>query len=228
VLLLVSAVLTSASCGGTAQEPSTLQEQEVTVATEERVITLPEPRLTSDVALEEALAGRRSVREYTEDALDPNSIGQLLWAAQGITNREGKRTAPSAGATYPLEVYVVTADGVFRYQPGGHLLVVLAAGDRRSELAAAALDQEWVAEAPAVFVITVVVERTAERYGDRAGRYVDLEAGHAAQNLLLEAVALGLGAVPVGAFYDDRVQSTLGIPADHAPRYLIPVGRPRD
>lgn len=188
-------------------------------------IPLPQPMLIGRTSLEELLARRRSVREFDAQPLTATELGQLLWAAQGITNPRGFRTAPSAGALYPLEVYVATAEGVFHYDPHHHQLLVTSHGDARMELYQAALNQDPVRKAPAVFIMTAVYERTAQKYGDeRTPRYVYLEAGHAAQNLLLEAVALELGAVPIGAFYDEAIQKALGLPADHAPLYLIPVG----
>jgi SagB-type dehydrogenase family enzyme len=179
------------------------------------------------MSLEEALAGRRSIRELRADPLDDTAIGQLLWAAQGVTDEAGHRTAPSAGALYPLELYVATATGVSWYRPLTHALELVSRADRRPDLGLAALGQEVVATAPLVIVVTGVVERTAARYGGRAERYVALEAGHAAQDILLEATALGLGAVPVGAFDDATVRRVLELPADRLPLYLIPVGRPR-
>ncbi len=194
----------------------------------EGVLPLPTPVLVGSKSLEEVLSQRRSVREYADLPLTMAEIGQLLWAAQGITDERGFRTTPSAGALYPLEVYVVTADGVFHYQPRGHFLRRLSAADVRAALCEVALSQEAVRRAPAVFVIAAVYQRTAVKYGaERSPRYVHLEAGHAAQNLLLEAVALGLGAVPIGAFDDQGVQRVLELPADHQPLYLIPVGHPR-
>ncbi len=194
----------------------------------EGVIPLPTPALSGPMPLEEALARRRSVREFDTIPLTRAELGQLLWAAQGITDERGFRTAPSAGALYPLEIYAVTADGVFHYEPQGHRLSQVSAGDARQALQQAALDQTAVGRAPAVFVIAAVYERTARKYGaERSPRYVHLEAGHAAQNLLLEAVALGLGAVPIGAFDDREVQQVLGLPADHEPLYLIPTGHPQ-
>ena len=187
---------------------------------------LPEPAAPASGSVEDVIATRRSVRDYADRPLSDADIGQLLWAAQGITDPSGKRAVPSAGATYPLEVYAVTADGVARYQPGRHALVVHVGTDRRADLAAAALGPRWVADAPLVVVFAGVVERTAVRYGDRATRYMLLEAGHAAQNVLLQAVGLGLAAVPVGAFDDDAVADALDLPADHAPLYLIPVAHP--
>jgi SagB-type dehydrogenase family enzyme len=188
---------------------------------------LPEPSTDSDVSLEQALLRRRSVRDYTDELLSAEQLGQLLWAAQGITDPSGKRTAPSAGALGPLEIYVVTGDGVAQYLPDGHRLEQRASGDRRKALASAAADQSQVAGAPLTLVITGILARTAWKYGgDRAWRYVNLEAGHAAQNVLLQAAAAGLAGVPVGAFDDNAVMDLLGLPADHRPLYLLPLGRP--
>ncbi len=191
-------------------------------------VALPSPRTTGPLALEEAMASRRSVRGFTGAELTSGEIGQLLWAAQGVTDAAGHRTAPSAGALYPLELDVVTADGLARYEPDGHRLVFRSLVDLRPALRLAALDQAAVEEAPVVIVISGVVERTAARYGaERAERYVALEAGHAAQNVLLEAVGLGLGAVPMGAFADEAVRRVLDLLDGESPLYLIPVGRPR-
>lgn len=193
------------------------------------VTVLPPPSRAGEVSLEETLAQRRSVRAFKATPLTEAELGQLLWAAQGITDERGFRSSPSAGALYPLEVYAATADGVYHYVPQGHKLLGSGASDKRQALYDAALHQAPVGQAPAVFVIAAVYARTEEKYGtERGPRYVHLEAGHAAQNLLLEAEALGLGAVPVGAFDDARVQEALGLPTDHAPLYLIPVGWPRD
>jgi SagB-type dehydrogenase family enzyme len=189
------------------------------------VTPLPSPSLVGSKSLEETLAHRRSVREFSQQPLTLDELGQLLWAAQGVTNQKGKRTAPSAGRLYPLEIYLVTAEGVFHYRPDRHELAVISQDDARSGLYKAAERQEQVRQAPAVFVVTAVYERTASKYGqERTPCYVRLEAGHAAQNLLLQAVALGLGAVPVGAFQDEEIQSALQLPVDRQPLYLIPVG----
>jgi SagB-type dehydrogenase family enzyme len=191
------------------------------------VTDLPPGMYSSDVSLEEALASRRSVREYSDQTLTTAEIGQLLWAAQGITSEQGYRTAPSAGALYPLELYLLTREGVFHYEPARHSLSAISRSDARATVYRAALEQEPVRRAPAVFVVAAVYARTAQKYGeDRSPRYVHMEAGHAAQNLLLEAAALGLGAVPIGAFDDQEVKEALGLPADHQPLYLIPVGHP--
>ena len=178
------------------------------------------------MGLETAIAARRSVRSFLPEPLTMEQIGQLLWSAQGITDPRGMRAAPSAGATFPLELYVLLADGVFHYQPAGHRLVKVAPEDRRLAVWEAALRQDCLRTAPAVFLFAAVPARTARRYRDRADRYIHMEVGHAAQNLALQAVALGLGSVPVGALDDARVQAALGLPRDHEPLYLVPVGRP--
>jgi SagB-type dehydrogenase family enzyme len=191
-------------------------------------IPLPAPAHTSKVSLEEALYRRRSVREFSARPLTEQQIGQLLWAAQGITSSDGLRTAPSAGALYGLEIYVATSAGFYHYAPEGHQLERRSEEDLRPALRRAALDQESILGAAAVFVIAAVYARIAAKYGKERGvRYAHLEAGHAAQNLLLQAVALGLGGVSVGAFRDEQVQNVLSLPADQSPLYLIPIGVPR-
>ena len=189
-------------------------------------LDLPPPRLDGDMSLEAAIAGRRSVRAFTETPLTLEQVGQLLWAAQGITDPRGLRAAPSAGALYPLELYVILPDGLYHYQPDGHRLRQLGTEDLRSAVWEAGLRQDSLRAAPAVFLFTAVYTRTAARYGDRAPRYVHMEVGHAAQNLALQAAALGLGSVPIGAIEDARLKAALGLPADHEPLYLLPVGVP--
>ena len=158
--------------------------------------------------LERAILLRRSVRDYRDEPLSLGDVAQLLWSAQGSTSPRGFRTAPSAGALYPLEVYLVAgrvdglAPGVFRYRPDGHELLKVFEGDRRAELASAALGQSWVKDAPASIVISAVYEKTTGKYKERGNRYVHMEAGHAAQNVCLQAVALELGSVVVGAFVE--------------------------
>jgi SagB-type dehydrogenase family enzyme len=190
-------------------------------------LTLPKPESRGPLSLEETLARRRSHRSFTGEPLSMEMLSQLLWAASGITDADGYRTAPSAGALYPLEIYLASASGFYRYEPRGHQLGKVHQRDLRREIGHAALDQEALLEAPTVFVIAAVYERTAAKYGSRAERYVHLEAGHAAQNLLLQAVSLDLGAVPIGAFDDERLHRALELPRDHRPIYLVPVGHPR-
>jgi SagB-type dehydrogenase family enzyme len=189
---------------------------------------LPDPSKTGRMSLEEAITRRRSVREFTRQSLTEQELSQLLWAAQGVTHGDGLRATPSAGALYPLETYVATPEGFFRYRPRAHRLERRSDRDLRDDICRAALGQEMIRAAPAVFVLAAVYERTGKKYGPaRTPRYVHLEAGHAAQNLLLEAVALGLGGVPVGAFDDPGLQRVLALPADHQPIYLLAVGHPR-
>jgi len=200
-------------------------------APSETIIELPEPRFESSVSLEEALLKRRSVREYADVPLTLEEVSQLLWAAQGITSKWGGRTAPSAGALYPLEVYLAVgsveniAPGVYKYRPRRHEIVQVRDEDVRSELAKATLGQAWIKEGAIDIIIAAVYERTTKKYGDRGVRYVHLEAGHAAQNIYLQAAALDLGIVTVGAFYDDRVKDIIGMLEDEVPLYVIPVGR---
>ena len=199
-----------------------------------QMIKLPEPTLAGSVTLEEALNQRRSVRGYADRPLTIEEIGQLLWATQGISEpRRGLRTAPSAGATYPLELLVIVghesglAPGAYRYAPGDHALLQEQSSDIRPALTRAALNQSALLQAPVTIVISAVHARTEARYGQRAGRYVAMEAGHAAQNLSLQAVALGLGSVVIGAFNDREVSLLLELPVNETPLYLVPVGRPR-
>ncbi len=190
---------------------------------------LPPPAQKGRMSLEEALTRRRSVRELRRQPLSEQQLSQLLWAAQGTTHPAGYRTAPSAGALYPLELYVATPEGFFHYGPRLHQLARRSSQDLRQAICRAALGQEPIAEAPAVFVFAAVYERTQRKYGEaRTPRYVHMEVGHAAQSLLLQAVALGLGGVPIGAFYDAQLQKVLGLPADHQPLYIVPVGYPRE
>jgi SagB-type dehydrogenase family enzyme len=191
-------------------------------------VVLPMAADTGGMSLAQALRARRSTREFGPERLSLEQISQLAWSAQGITHGEGYRTAPSAGALYPLELYVVTPEGLYHYSPRGHRLTGLGGADVRPALQRAAFGQDVVARAAVVFVLAAVYARTESKYGtERGSRYVHIEVGHAAENLLLEAAALGLGAVPVGAFDDGAVQRALNLPEDEKPLYLIPVGKPR-
>jgi SagB-type dehydrogenase family enzyme len=198
---------------------------------EESPIALPRPVRDGSLSVERALLGRRSVREFSATPLTTAEVGQLLWAAQGISGA-GLRTAPSAGATYPLEVVLVAGEidgvptGVYRYRSLDHSLALLARGDRRADVAAAALVQTWLAQAPALLLVSAVLERTAARYGRRARRYVDQEVGCAAENVALQAVALGLGTTMVGAFDDAGLARVIGLQPGEEPLCLLPVGRP--
>ncbi len=215
------------ACGDDARSENAVASG--TLATEAR--SLQEPAYDGTVSVEATLRRRRSVREYAARPLTLAEVGQLLWAAQGITGDNGRyRTAPSAGGLYPLEFYVVAGDvrdlapGVYRYEPADHVLRPVSEGDVRSVLASAALEQTWVEEGAAVLVVAGVYERTTQKYGERGRRYVHMEAGHAAQNVYLQATALDLGTVTVGAFHEDEVQRVVGLAEDEMPLYLMPVG----
>ncbi len=184
-------------------------------------------RPRADSTLETALAQRRSVRGFLpEHSLNDEQLARLAWAAQGRTARDGGRTAPSAGALYPLELYVAMGRGLYRYDVARHRLELCDERDLRPALFEASLRQECVRDAAAVFVFAAVFGRTSRKYGaERSPRYVYMEAGHAAQNLLLEAVALALGGVPVGAFEDRDVARALGLPRNQRVVYLVPIGR---
>jgi len=195
-------------------------------------VKLPEPKYEGSISVERALLERRSIRNYKDESLNMQEVSQLLWAAQGTTDqRRGFRTAPSAGALYPLEVYVVVNNvaglsrGVYKYSTGIHELVKVFDKNVLRELAAAALGQSCVRDAALVLVFTAVYERTTGKYGDRGIRYVHMEVGHAAQNVCLQAVSLGLGTVVVGAFRDEEVKKVLSLPKEEHPLCIMPMGR---
>ncbi len=192
-------------------------------------VSLPRPDVKGTMTLEAVLTARRSVREFAEHRASPVEVGQLLWAGSGVTGRGMQyRTHPSAGALHPLEVYAVLPEGIYHYQPRSHSMALTREGDVRPDLARAALGQWFIAQAACTVTIAAVYARTTGKYGERGrARYVPMDAAHAAQNILLQAVALGLGAVPVGAFDDDAVRRVLGFPPEEILLYLIPVGRPR-
>ena len=195
------------------------------------VITLPEPRYDSEISLEESLLNRRSTRNYRNEPVTLQEVSQLLWAAQGITDDAGHRTAPSAVALYPLSIYVVVGnvqeivDGVYIYQPDDHTIKRLIDEDIRNELSIAAMGQASVRQGAVSFVVTVDYGIVMSRFGDKGERFGTLEAGHAAQNLCLQATALDLGLVTAGAIYDDQVAEVLDLPENLTPVYVIPIGR---
>jgi SagB-type dehydrogenase family enzyme len=192
------------------------------------LVALPRPRTRGSARLAQTIAARRSVREFEETPLTDGELSELLWAAQGVTGDDGLRAAPSAGGLYPLETYVALPGGLHHYEPEAHGLTLVREGDARAAMHRASLGQDAIREAPAVFVLAAVYARTGRKYGETwSVRYVDMELGHVAQNLLLQAVALGLGGVPVAAFHEERVRRALALPEHEEPRYLIPVGRPR-
>ncbi len=201
-------------------------------ARSETRIELPRPQTTGTVSVEEALQSRRSVREFARQALTLDELSQLLWAAQGIS--QGRfRTTPSAGALYPLEVAVAVRNvegleaGVYRYDPATHDLTVVRSGNVLRSLARAAIGQAWVEGGAIALVFAAVYDRTTTKYGERGSRYVHMEAGHAAQNVYLQAEAMGLGTVVVGAFRGGAVKDLLQLESDEEPLTIMPVGRPR-
>jgi SagB-type dehydrogenase family enzyme len=197
----------------------------------EKRIILPQPAVSSNVSVEEALLARKSTRSFSKDPLLLSEISQLLWAAQGVTRKDGKRTAPSAGALYPLEVYVVASKvhglgpGIYHYLPEDHELELVHSGDLKIQLFTAALRQESIQVANTIIVLAAVYSRTAQKYRSRASRYVHMETGHAAQNISLQAVSLGLGCATIGAFDDSSVKRVLKMKTNEAPLYIIPLGR---
>jgi SagB-type dehydrogenase family enzyme len=175
------------------------------------------------MTLERALLLRHSVRNFEPQPMSPAQLSQLAWAAQGVTDATtSRRTSPSAGATYPMEVYFATADGVSHYVPGRHAMQRLSTRDVRRTLTT----QQTVAEAPCVIVLASVTERTRKKYGERAERYVAMEAGHIGQNVLLEATAMGLGGVPVGGFDGDKAREVLALDPSEEPLYILAIGKP--
>ncbi|MCR4409511.1 MAG: SagB/ThcOx family dehydrogenase [Candidatus Saccharicenans sp.] len=213
---------------------------------ESGLIQLPAPRHDSQFSLEKALKARQSVREYQEVPLTMAEISQILWAAQGFTRERkepptrwnpkyewqgGLRTAPSAGALYPMEIYLLAGKvdglpgGVYKYVPKNHALIKVTEADKRKELCLAALKQPQIEKAPAVILMAGVYERTSYKYGERAERYVHMEAGSIAENIYLQATALGIGTVLIGAFNDEEVKKVMALPADESPLVIMPLGR---
>jgi len=202
----------------------------------ENIIDLPQPVLKGKTSLEEAILERRSRREYTKEGLSLEQVSQILWAGQGITDEKtGFRSAPSAGALYPLDIYLVVGEkgaegveaGVHHFIPKEHKIEKLLNGDLRQALMKACLGQTFIAQAPVVLVITGEYERTMVKYGERGKQYVHQEAGHAAQNIYLQVESLGLGTVTVGAFEEEEIIKILNLPQTHKPLYVMPVGYPR-
>jgi SagB-type dehydrogenase family enzyme len=198
------------------------------------MIKLPPPQLKSKFSLEEAIARRRSIRRYRTEAITLSQLSQILWAAQGITGAGKLRAAPSAGATYPLEIFAVlgnkTVDdlmaGIYHYEVDLHSLVCHVQGDLRQELARAALEQVFIAEAPVNIIICTIYPRTSYTYGRRGERYVHMEVGHVGENIHLQATALGLATAEIGAFEDEEVRKVLGVQEQIKPLYIMPIGKP--
>jgi len=195
-------------------------------------VQLPPPSHKGAVSVAEALKARRTVRHFASRPLALAQVGQILWAADGLSDPRGLRTAPSAGATYPLELYLVVgergvtnlAPGVYRYLVSEHALSPTVKGDLRAPVARASLHQSWMAEAPVMVIIAAEYRRCTARYGERGVMYTHMESGHVSQNVFLMAETLGLGAGIVGAFEDKGLAQALKLPQDQVPLLVMPVG----
>lgn len=208
------------------------------VSKQSLVYQLPEPRTESDFSVEKAFANRRSHRHYVDKAIDASDVSQMLWAAYGVTHpanlsqlRGGLRTAPSAGALYPLEIYLLVGKvkdiepGVYRYVADSHQIAQTIDHDVKAELMAAALNQEMIRDAPACLFYSAIYERTTEKYGHRGKeRYVCMDLGHSAQNVYLQAEALHMGTCAIGAFNDEKVREVMQLPEREIPLYIMPFG----
>ncbi len=203
-------------------------------------ILLPNPNVSGDVSIEEVLNARRSVRQYADSSMSINEISQLLWAAYGVTKsyesptslRGGLKTSPSAGALYPLELYLVAwnidqlENGIYKYFSEDHSLKLVMSGDKRDELSTAAWDQSWLRDAAGAIVYSAVFSRTTDKYGERGkDRYVCMDVGHSAQNVYLQGVALRIGTCAIGAFNDNKLKELINMPEDETPLYIMPIGK---
>lgn len=209
---------------------SPLSESIASQQTTGSTISLPKPDVSHGMPLNAALKSRRSHRRFSDKSISLTELSQLLWSAQGVTNFFGFRTAPSAGALYPLEIYLVVSNveplsqGIYHYKPDSHELEFIAKGEYHKQLSQAANQQSSIKKAAATFVITAVIERTARKYGPRAKQYVHIEAGSAAQNIYLQAVSLQLGTVYIGSFKDNDVLQLMQLPLVHKTLGLMPIG----
>ena len=200
-------------------------------------LSLPSPALTGNLSVESAIQNRRSVRHYSNQSVSIENVSQILWAAQGITDTENNlRAAPSAGQVYPLEVYVIAGpdvsglqEGVYHYVPSNNTLELIMNGDLRSDLSGIANGQPWVKEAPLDILITGDYRKMIDKYTDRelSTRFVDLEAGHAGENIYLQAEALGLATVSLGSFNENQLIQRFKLPNNETPLYIFPIGHPQ-
>ena len=209
-------------------------------------VNLPSPQLDGRSSVENVLANRRSIRDFRNEPMSLATLSQLLWAAQGVTRIEdappgwswgpwagGKRTAPSAGAMYPIELYAVAGNidglqpGIYKYKPSTHELLTICAGDKRNQMSTRGPGQKWLEGAPCIFVVAGIYARLEPRFADRSARYLHFEVGHVVENICLQAVALGLGSTVVGSFKDDLLKEAVGMPADESPFAVVPVGKPK-
>lgn len=200
-------------------------------------VELPDPQAAApDAPLHETLKKRKSIRQFADKPLGLEQLSYLLWASTGIQRRERGiefRTAPSAGALYPVETYLAVNNvrdlpsGIYHYPVAAHVLEELKPGDFGPDAAAAALGQTMCADAPVTFIWTGIFQRSKWKYRQRAYRYVYLDAGHVAENLALAAVALGLGSCHIGALYDDEANALIGVDGtEESVIYMTAVGTP--
>jgi len=243
-LLIIVALVSACASSADDANSSTLNSNEANNGTltridgEQLTYILPEPQTDGNVSVEQALANRRSQRNFQDRAISADQLSQILWAAYGITqpsetprHRGGLRTTPSAGSRYPLEIYVIVGNvegiepGVYRYIALEHKIVRIIDIDVRYELMDAAVGQRVIVEAPVSVFYSAVYERSIEAYGGRLGiRYAHIELGHSAQNVYLQAVALGLGSVAVGVVAGERAREILNLPTNEEPLYIMPIG----
>jgi len=226
LIICIAVILVMSSCSSTDGKAGAVSAPDESVT-----IIMPEPRFDSDVSLEESLLARRSTRNYSSEPLKLDEISQLLWAAQGITDDAGHRTAPSAIALYPMTIYVVVGNvpeilpGIYTYDPKTQSITRTADGDFRNDLTDASMGQVSVRQGAASFVFTADYDIVMSRLGKKGEMFAQLEAGHAAQNLCLQAAALELGVVTMGAIDNDKVAEVLSLPDNLTPLYVIPAGR---
>jgi SagB-type dehydrogenase family enzyme len=202
----------------------------------ESAMRLPQPDVIGQVTLEKAIKSRRTIRSFASSPISLKDLSQLLWAAQGVIETGGfRRSVPSGGALYPIDVYALVGEsgvreiesGVYHYEPRAHEIILVKEGDLRRELAKAALGQMWMAGAPVSLIVTAEYRRSSSKYGERGVRYSMIEAGHVGQNIFLQAEALGLGVGMVGAFHDQEVTWIAKLRQDHEPLLIMPVGHKR-
>lgn len=224
IIIFISIFILIAGCSkaeNTKTGENTTQNEE-----NQDIIHLPQPDKEGGGGLHKILNDRRSIRSYVDGEITKEELSQILWSGDGISYEERAfRTAPSAGALYPIDIFVFNEEGVFRYEPQDHYLKRVQDEDRRDDLYTASLSQGAVRDADTVLVLMGFVERTSVKYGDRALRYVYIEGGHICQNILLEVENLGLGAVPIGAFHDEQILEILSLEDDVVPVFVIPIGR---
>jgi len=220
--------------------------EQAAISSESKIIQLPNPILESETSVEEALNARQSVRTYSAEPLTISEISQMLWAAQGITRKKdtpprkwnekyewqgGKRTAPSAGGLYPMELYLLAGNvegldqGVYKYIVKNHSLIKVIDGDKRADVRDVSLKQKQITAGAAVIVIAAVYERTSIKYGDRSEKYIFTEVGHIGQNIYLQGGSLGIGTVMIGAYKDDGLKRVLNLPDDEKPMAVMPIGK---